>query len=102
MGVEHPHAAQADGRTDMNPLRPSLSMDPKLAASIAVVGQIGITNGAAGSAQLPPLALLMGHKDQIDLLVENGILSDWGWRLGISDRHRPGFKLLLTPHKADL
>ena len=70
MDVEHPQAAQADGRTDLNSLRPSRSMDSKLAASIAVEGQIAIANGAAGSAQLPPLTRLMGHIDQMTFLLK--------------------------------
>ena len=47
-------------------------MDPKLAAAIAVKSPVEITNGGAGSAQLPPLTRLVGHLDRIDLLVEDG------------------------------
>ena len=72
MAVEHANAAQADGRTNLNPVRPRRSMDPKLAAAIAVKGHVAITNRATGSAQLPPLTRLMGHIDRIDLLVEDG------------------------------
>ena len=71
-------------------------MNSKLAASIAVEGHIAIANGVDGSAQLPRLNRLVGHIDRIDFLVENGELHLWGQRLGISDHHGPGFKLLLT------
>lgn len=44
----------------------------------------------------------MGHIDRIDLLVEDGEFPFWGGGFGISDRHRPGPKLLLAPHECDL
>lgn len=91
-----------DGSANLNPVRPRRSMDPKLAAAIAVKSDVAITNRAAGSAQLPPLTRLMGHIDRIDLLVEDGEFPFWGGGFGISDRHRPGPKVLLAPHEGDL
>ena len=82
MAVEHAHAAQAHGRTNLNPVRPRRSMDPKLTAAIAVKSHVAITNRTAGSAQLPPLTRLMGHIDRIDLLVEDGEFPFWGGVLG--------------------
>ena len=79
MAVEHANAAQADGRANLNPVRPRRSMDPKLAAAIAVKSHLAITNRTAGSAQLPPLTRLMGHIDRIDLLVEDVPLLGWGF-----------------------
>ena len=101
MAVGHAYAAQADGRTNLNPVQPRRSMDPKFAAAIAVKSHVAIAYGAAGSAQLPPLTLLMGHIDRIDLLIEDGEFSLSGGRLRISNRHRPGSKLLLTPNEGD-
>ena len=63
---------------------------------------VAITNRAAGSAQLPPLTRLVGHIGRIDLLVEDGEFPFWSGCFGISDRHRPGPKLCLTPHECDL
>ena len=99
MAVEHAHAAQADGRANLNPMRPRRSMDAKFAAAIAVKSHVAIANGAAGSAQLLPLTRLMGHIDRIDLLIEDGEFPLGGGRFGISNRHRPGSKLLLTPNE---
>ena len=76
-------------------------MDPKFAAVIAVKSHVAIAYGTAGSAQLPPPTRLMGHIDRIDLFIKDGEFSLWGGRLGISNRHRPGSKLLLTPNEGD-
>ena len=56
MGVEHAHTTEADSGTDFHPVRPGGSMNPKFTSTVAMKGQVAVTNWTGWSTQLLALA----------------------------------------------
>ena len=54
--VQHAHATQADGGAGFHPMGPGSAMDTEFAATIAMEGQIAISDRARGAAELLTLS----------------------------------------------
>ena len=56
VNVQHAHATQTDGGAGLHPMGPGSAMDTEFAATIAMEGQIAISDRARGAAELLTLS----------------------------------------------